>query len=161
MAANRWVRIHEHEVQSFLLPGQPVNDLVDKTAHRTRTFARRHINDRTGTLSRMIQVNKPSRAGALELRSLVFTRTKYALYVHEGTPRIFPKHGKYLAVPRRRQGSPNYSGGTLRKMWKNSQARKHNKMTGGKPYFTTKSISGQNANPFLKLGLSEAMALLG
>lgn len=160
MAGNAFVRVHESAVQSFLLPGQPVDKLVHDTAILTKYFAQGHINNRTGTLSRMIQVNRPSRSGALETTSLVFTRTKYALYVHDGTSRIFPKHGKYLAVPRRRQGAPNLSGGTLRKMWKASKARKHNKMTGGKPYFTTRSVSGQKANPFLKLGLSEAMALL-
>lgn len=160
MAGNAFVRVHESAVQSFLAPGQPVEKLVHDTARLTKYFAQGHINSRTGTLSRMIQVNRPSRTGALELRSLVFTRTSYALYVHEGTGRIFPKNGKYLAIPRRKQGAPNLSGGTLRKMWKNDKRAKESKMGSNKPYFVAVSVSGQSANPFLAKGLHEAMATL-
>ncbi|UOK18345.1 hypothetical protein SEA_BRUHMOMENT_28 [Arthrobacter phage BruhMoment] len=160
MAANAFVRIHEHKVQEFLEPGGEVNDLVHDISKLTKYFARGHIHNRTGTLGRMIQVNRPSRSGAFEIRGLVFTRTSYALYVHEGTGTIYAKNGRYLAVPRRRQGNPNLSGGTLRRMWKASQARKTHKMSGGKPYFTTTHISGQRANPFLQKGLHEAMGTL-
>lgn len=157
---NAWVRVHEHEVQEFLEPGGEVNKLIHDTAILTKYFAQGHINNRTGRLAEMIQVNRPSRSGAYEIRSLVFTRTSYAIYVHQGTDRIFAKNGAYLAVPRKRQKNPNLSGGTLRRMWKNSQARKNNKMTGSKPYFTTRSVAGQKPNPFLKKGLSEAMGTL-
>lgn len=162
---NAWVRIHEHEVQEFINPGGEVYDEIHKVAKNTRRASWGYINSRTGKLKGMIQVNRPSRTGAFELRALVFTRTSYAIYVHEGTAGngagyITPKHGRYLAVPRHRQGpgTGNPSGGTLRRMWKNSQARKYNKM-GSKPYFTTEKIHGQKANPFLRKGMEDAMAV--
>src|SRR6476619_3675969 len=95
-----FVRVHEGAVQSFLLPGQPVDKLIHNTAQHTRAFAREHINNRTGALSRSLQVNRPTRTGPLTNSSLVVALSKHALYVHEGTGRIFPKNGKMLTIPK-------------------------------------------------------------
>lgn len=159
MAGNAFVRVHDWEVQSFMLPGQPVDKLVHDTAILTKYFAQGHINNRTGLLGRMIQANRPSRSGAFKNSATVFTRTSYALYVHEGTDAIFPTHGKYLTVPKENQGGPlNLSGGTLRKMWRRSGGRQE--YGGVRPYFTARHISGQRANPFLSKGLHEAMGTI-
>lgn len=157
MAGNAYLRVHEYRVQEFLEPGGEVNKLVHDVAILTKYFAQGHINNRTGTLGRMIQVNRPSRSAMFATTALVFTRTSYALYVHDGTSRIFAKSGKYLAVPRKKQGNPNTSGGTLRRAWINGKRRG---VGGEKTYFTTRSVAGQAANPFLRKGLSEAMATI-
>lgn len=157
---NAFIRVHEGAVQSFLLPGQPVDRLIHNTAQHARAFARDHINNRTGALALGIQVNQPTRTGPLTNSSLVWTRTKYALYVHEGTGRIFPKNGKMLTIPKNNYGiggGGNPSGGSLRKAWRSGGRAE---FPDGAPYFTRRSISGQKANPFLQKGLAEAMALV-
>lgn len=160
MAANAFVRIHDAKVQEFLQPGGEVNELVHDVARDTRHFARLHINNRSGELGRRLQVNKPSQTGPWLVASLVFTRSHYALYVHEGTANngagyIYPTNHKYLTVPRNRRSAE--SGGTLKRMYR----------SGGKytmhqrPYYSMLRVHGQKANPFLQKGLHEAMAQLG
>lgn len=143
-------------MQSFLEPGQPVGDMVHDIALDARVAARGFIHSRTGQLAARIQVNQPSRTGAYTNSSLMFTRTKYALYVHEGTGTIFPKRGKMLTIPAEKQGGGvNPSGGTLRKMWRTKAGKAGFSQ---KPFFTRRSISGQRGNPFLSKGLAVAMA---
>lgn len=159
MARNAFVRVNDEAVQRYLRDGEAVGDLVHDTAKLTRYFARGHINSRTGELSRMIQVNRPSRSGTWETSSLVWTRTKYALWVHDGTAGngagyIYPKNGQYLTIPRGHETS-TVSGGTLRKAWRNGGLVA---FPDGKPYYTAERIHGQKANPYLEKGLSEAMA---
>lgn len=156
MARNVFFRVHEHKVQEYLMPGQPVNDVVHRVALDSRKIARTKIHNRTGELSRMIQVNRPAPYGLLKISSLVFTRTKHALWVHEGTKTIKPKTRKTLAVPKFAQNnSLNLSGGTLRKQWRASKGKD---FPAGRPFFTTKKISGQRANPYLRVGMEVAMA---
>jgi hypothetical protein len=160
VAANAFVRIHDAKVQEFLQPGGEVNELVHEVARDTRFFARGHIRNRTGELARMIQVNKPSQTGPWLVASLVFTRTKYALYVHEGTANngagyIYPKNHKYLTVPRDRRST--VSGSTLKRAWRSGGRYTMNQ----RPYYSMLRVHGQKANPFLQKGLHEAMARLG
>lgn len=156
-----FVRVHEGAVMSFLSPGQPVDELIHNTAKHTRAFAREHIKSRTGSLKASIQVNRPTRTGPLTNSSLVVALNKHALFVHEGTGRIFPKHGKMLTIPKKNygliRGGGNPSGGSLRKAWRSGGLVA---FPDGAPYFTRRSIRGQNANPFLAKGLAEAMALV-
>lgn len=159
MARNVWVRVHEWRVQEYLQPGGEVYDLVHDVARDARFHARTYIHNRSGKLAAGIQVNRPSRTNGLAIASTVFTRTSYALYVHEGTANngagyIYPKNGKVLTIPRAKGGS--VSGGTLRKMWRGGKVAS----TEGKPYFTARRVHGQRANPFLRKGLRDAMAQL-
>lgn len=164
MARNVFYRVNDPAVKSFLLPGQPMDKDIHNTALATRQHARDRINSRTGTLARMIQVNRPSITGEYQNTALVFTRTTYALYVHEGTANngvgyITPKHGKYLTIPRGHQTS-TVSGGTLRKMYRSKAGRAELLSAGhkGKPYFTAVKIHGQAKNEFLKNGMEDAVA---
>jgi hypothetical protein len=155
-----FVRVHEGAVQSFLLPGQPVDELIHNTAQHARALGREHIKDRTGALAASLQVNRPTRTGPLTNSSLVVALSKHALYVHEGTGMIFPKSGRMLTIPVNKQGptgAGNPSGGTLRKAWRSGGLTA---FPDGKPYFTRRYIHGQKANPFLQKGLAEAMALV-
>lgn len=158
MARNVWVRVHEWRVQEFIQPGGEVYDLVHDVARDARFHARRYIHSRSGKLAAGIQVNRPTRRHQLAIASTVFTRTSYALYVHEGTANngtgyIYPKNGKVLTVPR---SKTSVSGGTLRKMWRGGQMQS----TEAKPYFTARRVRGQKSNPFLRKGLRDAMAQL-
>lgn len=156
MAKNVFFRVHENKVQEYLMPGQAVNDMVYQTAVDARRIARLAIHNRTGTLARMIQVNRPARYGVYKISSLVFTRTKYALYVHEGTPTIFPKKRKVLTIPKHAQNNGlNFSGSALRQQWR---AGGVGTFPAGRPFFTAKSISGQRANPYLRIGMEAALA---
>lgn len=160
MARNVFYRVNDPAVKSFLLPGQPMDKDIHNTALATRQHARDRINNRTGTLARNIQVNRPSITGAYKNTALVFTRTKYALYVHEGTTGpIFPG-GKYLTVPKNHETS-KLSGGALRKMWRSKSGRAElveSHGISGLPFFLAKSVAGQDANPYLKRGMEEAVA---
>lgn len=156
MAGNVFFRVHEHKVQEFLMPGQPVNNVVHRVALDSRRIARTMIHNRTGALSRGIQVNRPAPYGLLKISSLVFTRTKHAMWVHEGTKEIRPKKRRMLTVPKHAQmNGLNLSGGTLRKQWR---ASKGHDFPAGKPYFTARKIRGQRANPYLRVGMEVAIA---
>ncbi|ALY10563.1 hypothetical protein FDH86_gp028 [Arthrobacter phage Tank] len=155
-----FIRVHEHKVREFIQPGGEVYDLVYNTAKTTKYLAAEvHINSRSGELKRSLQVNRPHSRHTLGIASLVFTRAKHALWVHDGTANagtgyIYPKNGKYLVVPGKKGGSVR--GGTLRKVWRNGSAE----ATGSKPYFTTLAVRGQKPNPYLEKALSEAMGRL-
>jgi hypothetical protein len=157
--ANAFIRVHEHKVQEFVQPGGEVYNLVYDTAKTTRYLAIGHIKSRTYELARSIQVNRPHNKHTLKIASLVFTRAKHALWVHDGTANngtgyIYPRNGKYLTVPRDKRSTQ--SGSTLRRVWRNGSASS----PGGKPYFRTTAVRGQRANPYLEKGLSEAMGML-
>ncbi|QWY81324.1 hypothetical protein SEA_RIZWANA_27 [Arthrobacter phage Rizwana] len=155
-----FIRVHEHKVREFIQPGGEVYDLVYNTARTTKYLAEAvHINSRSGELARSLQANRPHTKHTLAISSLVFTRAKHALWVHDGTANagtgyIYPKHGKYLAVPRAKGGSVR--GGTLRRAWRNGKPETR----GEKPYFTTLAVRGQKPNPYLEKALAEAMAML-
>ena len=143
-----FIRIHENIVQSYIQPGGEVYDLVWDVAKNSQRFARAHVNDRTGRLSKSITANRPKVDGIYQNSSLVWTNLKYATWVHEGTPTIFPVHGTHLAVP------------NARGIAKGSELKKLHLSGGPKLYHTRKSVSGQDANPFLLYGLREALTLL-
>lgn len=154
---NAWVRIHDHQIREYNKAGGEVNQLVHQVAIETRRFARKFINHRTHRLSAGIQVNRPKPMGAWSIASTVFTRTKYALWVHEGTANngygyIVPKGGRYLVVPRDHKYSTK-SGSTLRTVWRNGSRETR----GDKPYFLATKVHGQRANPYLANGMSAAM----
>lgn len=161
MAGNAWVRVHDHKVREYIKPGGDVNKMVHDVALETRRNARRYfIKNRTHRLAAGIQVNRPKQLGAWTIASTVFTRTKYALWVHEGTANngygyIVPKGSKYLVVPRNHETSTK-SGSTLRAAWRDGSRETR----GDKPYFLAKRVHGQRANPYLANGLSMAMAKL-
>lgn len=155
-----FIRVHEHKVREFIKPGGEVYDLVYNTAKTTKYLAGEvHIHSRSGELKRSLQANRPHSRHTLGIASLVFTRAKHALWVHDGTANkgtgfIYPKNGSYLVVPRAKGGSVR--GGTLRRVWRNGTVETR----GEKPYFTTLRVRGQKPNPYLEKALSEAMAKL-
>lgn len=160
MARNAFIRVHDAKVQEFIQPGGEVNDLVHSVALDTRFYARGFINNRSGELGARIQVNRPSQTGPWLISSLVFTRSHYALYVHEGTANngagyIYPTNHKYLTVPVNRRSA--VSGGNLKKQWRSGGRYTMSQ----KPYYSMLRVHGQKANPFLAKGLSAAMAELG
>lgn len=155
MASPVFLRIHEAPIHAFNAPGGEVFDLIDDTAVATAYHARNNVNDRTGKLGRSIRKNKPKPEGGYRIAALVYTNVHYAMYVHEGTDRIYPNAGKYLTIPSDRQFVGNRSGAQIRKDYMAAGGRAA--FPGRKPYFLAKSISGQSANPFLRNGLEEAM----
>lgn len=157
MAGPVFFRVHESAVQAFNLPGGEVFDLIDDTAVVAQYEAKNNVNNRTGKLAGSIRKNKPKPEGGYRIAALVYTNVGYAMYVHEGTDTIFPQAGKYLTIPSDRQGGGiNPSGGQIRKDYMAAGGRAA--YPGRKPYFLAKSISGQDANPFLADGMREAMA---
>ena len=148
-------RIHEVAVQSFNLPGQPVNDLIWDVSRNARDIAKAEAPKRTGKLARSIRANRPKPTGLLRLAGYVGANAKHAVWVHDGTGRIFAKRGK-LSVPRHRQHAPNFSGGDLRKQWR---AEKGWRGGGKPPYFLTMSVRGQKPQPYLQNAIGKAMAM--
>jgi len=157
MASPVFYRVHEAAVASYIAPGGEVYDLIDDTGKVAAYHARNNVNDRTGKLSRSIRNNKPKPQGGLRIAALVYTNVGYAMYVHEGTDRIYPQGGTYLTVPSDKQGGgSNPSGAQLRKDYMAAGGRAA--YPGRKPYFLAKSIAGQDSNPFLRNGMEEALA---
>lgn len=157
---NVFYRVNDPAVKSFLLPGQPMDKDIHDTAIWSRQFARDRINNRTGTLAKNIQVNRPVMTGEFKNTALVFTRTKYAMYVHEGTyGPIYPK-GTYLTVPRHHKRA-ELGGEALRKMYRSKSGKVELASRygiDGTPFFLAKSVAGQAPNPYLKEGMKEAVA---
>jgi hypothetical protein len=152
-------RVHERAVASYILPGGEVDDLLWDVARSTRDIAKTMAPKRTNKLARSTRANRPKPTGLLRSAALVYNNAGHVLHVHDGTPTILAGKNSYLTIPRVNQGGPlNLSGGMLRKQW----------IAGGgyrggepKPYFTTKAVSGQKANPFLANALGLAMAKEG
>jgi len=153
-------RVHERQVGRYIMPGGEVNDLIWDIAKNTRTIARATAPRRTGKLAGATRANRPKPTGLLRAASLVYNNAGHVLHVHDGTPRISAKGKGYLTIPRMSYagGPMNPSGSLLRRSWIAS---------GGygsgdpKPYFTTRSVAGQRANPFLANALSAAMLAEG
>lgn len=142
--------VKERNVQSFLAPGQPVDDLIWSVARTTRSLAKLQAGERTGTLIRGIGANRPKREGPLQISSLVYANARHALWHHDGTPTIVPKKGKYLVVPKVKQGpGSNASGSELQAAWSPAD--------GPRPTFLARSINGQPGNPYLKDSLETAL----
>lgn len=158
MAAPVFYRVHEAAVAAYIAPGGEVYDLIDHTAIAAQYHAKNNVNDRTGKLSGSIRKNKPKPEGGYRIASLVYTNVGYAMYVHEGTDRIFPQAGKYLTIPSHKHGfgTSNPSGSQIRKDYMAAGGRAA--YPGKKPYFLAKSIAGQDSNPFLRNGMEEALA---
>lgn len=153
--AQVYFRIHDANIHAMHAPGGPVYNLIDDIGITAAELARLNVGKRTTKLMRSIRANRPSQNGGFSIAGLVYANAKHALWHHEGTDTIFPKHGKYLAVPRQRQGGgTNPSGGELRKAYFAAGGRR---TKAPKTYFTTKSISGQSGNPYLREGLEDAM----
>lgn len=142
------IRVHEATVSSYIMPGGEVSELVREVSVNTRRFAIMHVNDRTGRLSANIRVNRPTPYGPYHTSALVYANIKHALWVHEGTYRIYPTHGKFLAVPKAR--------GVL----SGTELKAIHRAGGPKLYRMRRSVEGQQANPYLAKGLREAMRLL-
>ena len=88
--------------------------------------------------------------------SLVYNNAGHVLHVHDGTPAISAKGKGYLTIPRTSYagGPTNPSGSLLRRSW----IKAGGYVGGGdKPYFTTRLVAGQKAQPFLANALSAAM----
>lgn len=154
MAVN--YRVHERAVQAYIVPGGEVNDLLWDICRSTRDIAKVKVPKRTSRLMRSIRANRPKPTGLLRAAGYVGANAKNALWVHDGTPPILASGKGYLTVPRMNQGGPvNASGSTLRKSW---IAAGGYKSGDSKPYFTTKGVRGQNANPYLADALGVALA---
>ena len=149
-------RIHDANIHAMHAPGGPVYNLIDDIGVTAAELARLNVGKRTTKLMRSIRHNRPTQTGGFEIAGMVYANAKHALWHHEGTSTIFPKHGKYLVIPKHRQGpGSNASGGELRKAYFAAGGKRKK---APKTYFTTKSISGQRGNPYLREGLETAMA---
>jgi hypothetical protein len=146
-------RIHDANIHAMHAPGGPVYNLIENVSVTAAELARLNVGKRTMKLMKSIRHNRPSQNGGFKIAGMVYANAKHALWHHEGTPTIFPKHGKYLAVPRNHETS-TVSGGTLRKAYFAAGGKR---TKAPKTYFTTKSISGQAGNPYLRDGLETAM----
>lgn len=149
MAGPIFYRVHEGAVLSFMDPGDVVDDLVWDVTRTARDLAILYAPVRTGRLKANIRASRPKRTGIYENAATVTANVGYALYVHDGTGRIYPKNGKYLTVPIR-VGS--VSGADIR-----AQFASNRRAGDSRGYFLAKSVSGQRAQPFLAEALSTAM----
>jgi hypothetical protein len=144
-------RVHEGAVQSYMNPGDAVDELVWGITRTARDLAKLYAPSRTGRLKNSIRASRPKRVGAYENSASVSASIGYAIYVHEGTSRIYPKNGKYLTVPTR-DGRGVLSGAQIR------GAGNRNRRPGdSREYYLAKSVSGQRSQPFLAQGLRTAM----
>lgn len=139
-------RIHNAAIASFMDPGDAVDDLVWDTLKTTRDLAILYAPMRTGTLKRSIRANRPHRTGLFTNSGIVYSNARHALWVHDGTPRIYPR-GRWLTVPNR---PGHVSGAALRHGGPKSGP--------GRMYFLTHSVRGQRPQPFLADALHVAMA---
>lgn len=139
-------RVHESAVLSYM---DEVDDLVWDVLQTTRDLAKLYAPSRTNRLRSSIRASRPKRYGIYKYSGTVSASVKHALWVHDGTSRIYPKMGKYLTVP---QHKGPLSGTAL-------------KAAGGsgknKLYFLAKSVRGQRAQPYLKDALGEALGRNG
>lgn len=147
MAGPVFFRVHEGAVLSFMNPGDVVDELVWDVAKTTRDLAILYAPVRTGRLKGSIRGSRPKRTGIYTNAANVTANAGYALYVHDGTSRIYPKLGRYLTVPLRK-GS--VSGAAIR--------GSGNRRPGdSRPYFLARSVAGQRSQPFLADALKVAM----
>lgn len=137
-----FVRIHEGAVQSFNDPGMPVYDLMNNLGITIEFLAKENVNSRTGSLRDNISANRPRPRGPYLLSTTVWANIKHATWVHEGTSRITPDEKKLLTVPK-----DSYAGGPTNPS--GSELRASYKRGGERLYFLAKSVSGQDANPYL------------
>lgn len=144
--------IHDKNIHAMHLPGGPVYRMIDEDTFVAAEVARQLVGKRTLKLHNSIRANRPAQRGGYSIAGSVYANAKHALWHHEGTPRIYPKHGRYLTVPRGHEGT-KISGGMLRRNW-----MAEGKSRGAKPYFLARDISGQRANPYLKDGLRTSIA---
>lgn len=149
-------RVHERQVGRYIMPGGEVDDLIWDVARSTRDIARATAPRRTGRLARSTRANRPKPTGLLRSAALVYNNAGHVLHVHDGTPPITAKGKGWLTIPRANHaGGPiNPSGGELRRAWIKAGGYDGG---GDKPYFTTRAVRGQSANPFLANALSAAM----
>lgn len=156
MASPVFLRVHEAQIHAFNAPGGEVYDLINDTGKVAAYHAKNNVNSRTHKLANSIRHNRPKPEGGYRIAALVYTNVGYAMYVHEGTDRIYPTAGKYLVVPSDRQFVGNASGSQIRRDYMAAGGRAA--YPGRKPYFLARSIAGQSANPFLRNGMEEALA---
>lgn len=148
--------VHERQVGAYIIPGGEVNDLIWDVAKSTRDIAKVTAPKRTTKLARSTRANRPKPTGLLRASSLVYNNAGHVLHVHDGTPAISAKGKGYLTIPRTSYagGPTNPSGSLLRRSW----IKAGGYVGGGdKPYFTTRLVAGQKAQPFLANALSAAM----
>lgn len=147
MAGPVFFRVHEGAVASYMDPGDAVDDLVWDVTKTTRDLAILYAPSRTGKLKSSIRASRPKRRGLYTNASDVSASAGYALYVHDGTSRIFPKRGKYLTVPSQRGV---LSGAQIR--------GEGNRRPGdARQYYLARSVRGQRAQPFLADALKVAL----
>jgi len=155
MAQVFW-RIHDAAIHTYHAPGGEVYNLINDVGIASAELARLNVGKRTLKLMKSIRANRPNQSGGFKIAALVYANAKHALWHHEGTGTIFPKHGKYLTVPRDSHAGlgPNPSGGQLRREYFAGGGKRKG---GRKPYFIATQISGQKGNPYLRDGLETAM----
>lgn len=151
MASPVFFRVHENAVHAFNRPGGEVYRLVDRVVDNTKAIAMVEAPQRTGHLVSRIQKNRPKSRGGYRIAGQVTANAAYTLYVHDGTSEITPAKGAYLVVPRGHEFT-SLSGDAVKAGWSGKGAR---------PYFLARSISGQEANPFLERSLQMALAREG
>jgi len=144
-------RIHDRNIHAMHSPGGPVYNLIDEVTVAAKVVAKGYVGKRTGKLMNSIRANRPKQEGGFSIAALLYANAKHALWHHEGTHWITPKHGKYLTIPRGHEFT-TVSGGQLRKEWLAEGSAR-----GAKPYFLATGISGQKPNPYLKDGIEDAM----
>jgi hypothetical protein len=135
-------RVHENAVLSYM---DEVDNLVWNVLRSTRDIAKRNAPVRTGRLRDSIRASRPRRYGVYQYSGTVSASVKHALWVHDGTTRIYPKSARYLTVPVR---SGSLSGTQLKTAGQAGNAR---------GYFLARSVSGQRPQPYLANALRQAM----
>lgn len=129
------IEVHDYAITAYILPGGEVADAVDDIARNGARLARAYLTSgghvRTGRLLRGVQWARSKPTGKFECASQITSSASHTRFVHEGTTGpIKPKVKKRLNLP------PGY----------------------GYPQILARSVKGQSAKPFLKVGIDGAMA---
>lgn len=156
MATTTKLKIHDGAIALYMAPGGEVNDELNDVAKATSRYAKIFAPARTNSLRAANKWTRTKVTGPFTGHSTAYNNARHAVWVHEGTSRIYPKRHGYLLVPRRGTLNSTTRGGSAGtnayKIWTANDKK------GPKGFTRRDSVAGQRANPFLKKALGVAMA---
>lgn len=154
MATSRLV-IHDAAVAAYIGPGGEVTEEIVDITKNTVRLAIFFAPERTGNLSRANRYGGFKTTGPFAGRAMAYNNARHALWVHDGTSRIFAR-GDYLLVPKRRGAADSTTangggGAKLYREWSGGGKK------GPRRFSRKDSVAGQTAQPFMAEALAVAM----
>lgn len=154
--------IHEDEVRRYIEPGGEVAEILDAVAWDTKEYGRVYIANghvRSGRLLKSLYYNRVKPEGPLTGFSRAGASARHAVYFHEGTGPEITAHGPFMIVPRNRRAANTNTAFKGAGAERYAAYKANNSL--GKGVIGRKTVSGQRSKPFLREGLSAAMAMHG